>query len=371
MLRIARILGAALAVLSFCSVALAQNRPSPKIQPDGLYFLSVGIGEYLQGTGDELLDSAENSAERVAEALMDAGADYGIVLRSRIIDGQLRNAVTRDDILNAIFDLKARIRADGAQAPRIVVYAMGHGYGDPQLNMLFLQPGDVNVPPELRGQMGVSRLVQQTVWNIDLVAAMITFRVHPSMDYMDRFLPTKIMPDLTNPMSGLSVARFAMEMQTAEEQRRRAGAFPPEGNPPVPYILLLDNCFNSIKRDLVVDAGPVASLIQATLDTTINEGLVYYAAPPGEERNPVPLPDALGGGQVGPLGLRLVSALRDLATPATLSEVEQSLLSVDTVASYRVGDPLVADVARTVFFSNRGGDGILDRRFGSGQQITN
>ena len=79
-------------------LAFAQNRPSPPEGPPSLYFLSVGIEEYDVSSGLTDLYGAVTSAELVGDALMDAGAKFGIILTSKNEDGVRGHAVTRGDV---------------------------------------------------------------------------------------------------------------------------------------------------------------------------------------------------------------------------------------------------------------------------------
>lgn len=344
--------------------AAAQSRPAPPLDPPELYFLSVGIGEYSDGR-QLILEEAETSARLVAETLMAAGARYGILLTSRESEGIGGHAVSRADIFQAVFDLKAQIRRDGAVAPRIVFYVMGHGYGDPNLNMLFVQAGESEIAQRHKSQMGTTHLVQTTLWNFDVLSALINFRTHPSMTYMDDFVPSQIMPNLLEPLSGLKTAARAAELQRKEQAVRARNGFAPEGNPPVPYIALFDNCFSEVDQDLVIDAGMVGRLIRSIMDDTVDEGIVFYAAPPGDTRVPVEIPGG-GGQKAGPLALRFIEALSAVGPAGTMRALNDAI-AADSAwpAAHRVGRPLVADVASLRVRQGGNVSGSLETRFGT------
>ena len=361
--------------LILSNVALSQNRPAPPQQASDLYFISVGIGEYTQETqdGQAHLRSAEISAKLVSRALIRQGARYGIQITSRLTEGSRGYSVTRQDILDAVIDLKDRMRRDRASAPRVIIYIMGHGYGDPDFDLLFLQPGDVAITDGDRSQMGVSHLVQKTVWNGDLLSAAVNFRTHRSMEYMDKFFPSQIMPDLTQPLSGLQTAARAAELQRLSQEAGRTIGFLPGGNPPVPFVVLFDNCFVQIQQNIVVDTSFFGSMIQGMWEEIISDGLVFYAAQPGLPQLDIAVPDWIDGQRgerMGPLGAALIKVLDD-GNFSTFGEFQSQMTARFALehdpnwSPYARSNRLVADVARAQLIPARPGRGELDIRHGS------
>lgn len=362
--------------LIFCGAALTQNRPPPPQNASDLYFISVGIGEYQQGTenAQRHLVSAEISAKLVSQALLKSGARYGIQVTSRLSEGQRGYQVTRKDLTTAITDLKRKMRRDGASAPRVVVYIMGHGYGDPKFDLLFVQPGDVDVGDSSRSQLGVSSLVQATLWNGDLLSAAVNFRTHPSMYYLDDFFPSQIMPDLTRPLSGLNTALRAQQLQDLEQRAAREIGFPEEGNPPVPFVVLFDNCFNQIEEDIVVDAQFFGGLIQGLWDQIISDGLVFYAAQPGKSETDLSIPDWIEGAspseEMGPLGAMLIKVLqeREFDNFLEFQKAMEAGFSEPTHPDwkpYSRSNRLVNDVANSQLLPDGAVAGEVDVRYGS------
>ncbi|EBA07905.1 hypothetical protein SSE37_01590 [Sagittula stellata E-37] len=337
-----------------------------------MYFLSIGIGEYVKGNDDLIeLRSAEISAQMVAEELIASGASYGIVLTSRLSEGKSGHVVTREDIINALIDIKKRMRADNAQSPRLLVYIMGHAYGDPQFDILFVQPGDAVVNPRERSQLGVSALVQKTIWNGDILSAAVNYRTHDSMRYMDDFLPSQIMPDLTRPLSGLETAMRAQELMQREEQSREQIGFPPEGNPPVPFVILFDNCYATIEQDIVVDAAFFSGIVRGMWDDIVSDGLVFYAAKPGTLTTDIPIPKFLSptqeGQSMGRLGALLIKALRENSAPsfAQLRSAMEEGFQPDWEAPwkpYSRSSTISGDVAAVQLLPEKAGIGEFDRR---------
>lgn len=365
-----------LALLICCpALAFSQNRPSPVTGPADLYFLSIGVGEYAIDTVNVDLIEAERSAELVANSLLQVGARHGILLTSKLGQGAYDHVVTRQDILRAMYDLKRKIRADKAAAPRIVVYMMGHGYGDPVANVMFLAPGDVVVKGSQLTQTQISGLIHRTIWNGDAMSALVNFRMHPTMQHFDSFLPSQLMVDPTNLFkSAIQALKRNAELDRIHQQHLRNDAYAPEGNPPVPFMLLFENCFGSIEQDLIFDAGPIALELEQAWGQVVNEGLVYYAAQPGELALPVaPPPWVRSKGAIGPLAARLVETLLHAGPGALMSQVADQFENgtpLPTAVDWRPYEhtsQLLNDVATVRFLPDQSDrKGSLDIRYGSG-----
>lgn len=353
----------------------AQNRPSPPTGPAELYFLSVGLGEYAIDTANSDLPEADISARLVAKALIDAGAKYGIVLTSQTNEARFGHVVTRRDITNALYNLKAKIRSDATQTPRIVVYMMGHGYGDPVANILFLAPGDLAIDPSKLSQSRVRNLVHNTIWNGDIISALVNFRTHLSMRHFDDFLPSQLMSDSDNVIqSRLRVFRRSRELYQIHNQRQANGEYAPDGNPPVPYLLLFENCFGTIRQDLTLDPGRFSAILNQTIASIQNEGRVYYSAPPGSLAQPVePPPWVNSSTAIGPLAARLIDTLIHLQPGASFAQVAERIQMGQPIPSLPNWTPfshsgqLLEDVAGVQFLPpNSKPTGTLEVRFGSG-----
>ncbi|WGI21704.1 hypothetical protein [Amylibacter sp. IMCC11727] len=355
--------------------AHANNRPAPAVGPTQLYFLSVGIETYSVESRLPHLYGAEQSARLVAESLMGAGAAFGILLTSDRVGSEFEYVVTRQDIFDAIVDLKRRIRADKAPNPRVVIYMMGHGGGDPVAQANFLVPGDVYVSPADLTQSGTQKLIHSTVWNLDIVSAAVNFRAHESMDYMDEFFPSHEMqrPDEGWWASIKRVQKETAKRQAIVDQRNRDGAFLKGGNAPVPYLFLVDNCFGSVKPDLVNDAGIFGGILRNMFAKLMDEGVTLYAAEPGTNARTVDAPDWLGGsGFVGPLAYRLLSVMREDPTGISIAEMRQKLVVSEQSnpagwAPYEHDVSLVSDTAPAEILPRQSGRrGVLEIRKGTG-----
>ena len=357
------------------SPALPQERPSPAIGPAELYFISVGIETYTPDTNLPHLYGAENSAKLVADALIEAGARKGILLTSKREENERDFAVTRSDIMKAIVDLKAQIRADGATTPRIIFYAMGHGGGDPNIDASFLVPGNQLVTPTNLSQSGVSGLIHTTLWNLDVISSLVYFRSHWSMDYMDDFFPSSTMP---NPNDFGAILRGFQDQQRRQriiESRRRNDEYLPGGNPPVPYVVLFDNCFGSIKLDLVADAGSFSTLLRNLIGELNDEGLALYAAKPGTNESSINVPDWIEGeGIMGPMAARRIDAIDRSKSGQTLVEFRELLLTGDPVgqnqswAPYEHASRLQRDTSLIELLPRDASDqGTYELRYGTGR----
>lgn len=355
--------------------ASAQSRPSPAIGPAQLYFLSIGVETYTPKTNLPHLYGAENSAKLVADALIDAGARKGILLTSKREESERDYAVTRADIMKAIVDLKAKIRADGATSPRIIFYAMGHGGGDPNIDTSFLVPGNQLVTSADLSQSGVSGLIHSTLWNLDVVSSLVYFRSHWSMDYMDDFFPSSTMPNPNDFSSILKGFQDQARRQQIINSRQRNNDYLPGGNPPVPYVVLFDNCFGSVKLDLVADAGAFRNVLRNLIGDINDEGIALYAAEPGTNESSISVPSWIeGDGLMGPLAARLIDALDRKNSDESLGDFRNLLLEGKVVgenttwAPYEHVSKLQRDTARIELFPRTtSAKGSYEVRYGTGR----
>lgn len=305
----------------------AQNRPSPPDGPADLYSIVVGVERYTSEGEFDWIPGADQAARMVAEALAARGARRVLLLTGG--EGDNDPFVSRQDIRHAIVSLKKTIRADRAKAPKILLYIIGHGMGDPDMELYFSMAGDYSGP--LDQNRGLS-IIHGTISNIDLFGAMTQFRMHPSMSgWDDLLLPSDAMPDLEHPLESIPRMLEAKRKIDHAEEMGRNGA-PKEGNPPVPFVLLFDNCGTEIDQNLVIDGRMILPFMQSSLRELTNEGLAYYAAMPGKmafmTNAPSPLPagaDAIvPDKKIGPLGRRLLEILRDNPGPLTLSDLQKA-----------------------------------------------
>lgn len=367
----------------FLTDAMAQGRPAPAKGPPSLYFLSVGIEEYDTQSRVGYLYGAENSANLVADHLMDMGASFGLVLTSRNEDGLQGHAVTRGDVERAVYLLKKKIREENLSAPRILIYMMGHGAGDERSALNFMIPGNTRLRMDEFRQTNIFELPYRTIWNMDILSAAIAFRVHPSMSYLDDFFYSQ-----TFPKGGMPWNMEPEQMKRAQEldreirERRERGLYPSEGNPPVPYVVLFDNCYGEIDHDLGIDV-PVSFqiLMEGLYRNLVDEGLAFYAAAPGTNAQTTYVPERVRstsqrkwGSIAGPLGVRLIDAMRDAGPGATLSSFQAHLQNGPMVYEDRVWVPyeqsgeIVEDTGVVRFLPDKAGRrGTLVRCFGSGR----
>lgn len=308
--------------------ALAQ-RPSPQADDPDLYFLAIGSEHYryvienvtsLPAPDQQALlasiEGPRHSARRVADALIQSGARDGILLLS---EGP-EQMVTRDDVYKAITDLKRMIRedlqVDPDLNPRIVFYFMGHGIGDTASRSLYMLPGDLTFNGAA-SQTFTIRLIKRSMWAWDVLSAFVNFRSHDSMRHFDDFYPSQLMPDITDPMDAFAVLRRQNELQTIDASRRAQGAYREDGNPPVPFLILLDNCYSDVAQDLTDIpqlsglVGMFSLLVDMNFGELLDESLAYYATAPGNGIRPVADPEDQTQ-NIGPLALHFVSYLASL-----------------------------------------------------------
>ena len=323
--------GALAICLAVCMAGLAAGRTAAQSTPD-LYFLAIGSGA-IRDTSGVSLPEAENSARHVALALQRSGARHGILLTSK----GTGNFVTRDDIYDAIFDLKSKIREDRSEAPRILLYFMGHGVGDPIVSTLYMLPGDIEDQRTTLRQSTALSLIHQSVYNFDLIATLVFFRTPEAYRKFDEFIPSDFMIDPNRP--GDSVRTMLMQIRAMLQSggrlrdRLKSREWTVEntfgGAPAVPFVLILDNCYQSIEQDTVQQAPIVGRLMSRWLAELSDSGLVYYASRPGELAWPVIVTDdlphgPLAGEKVGPLALRLLDTLSVYSQGAPLSVFRES-----------------------------------------------
>ena len=305
------------ALLLWNGVAFAQS-PDPERGPAELYFLAVGAADYTDPDFNPPVPSHQ-SAEVVARALMDAGAKYGILLTS---SPKADGTVTRDSFHAALTRLKKRIRTDRAKAPRVIVYIMTHGAADPASNYLFMAPDNLVIEEPLVKQDHVFRLARRSIWNFDVLTALMNFRMDERLSHFDNFVYSSLMSDRLGlamiAEQGAKLLRFKQDLD-----QKAAGYGPkPFNNAPIPFVVLFDNCTNGFEANLV-EPNPLLDLFTRQVNSaTLDGGRAFYAVPPGEMAAPMELPEALASPgdrveirgrsvrpNVGPLAIHLKNVL--------------------------------------------------------------
>jgi len=384
-------------LLLLTAATSAANRPSPQDRPASLYFLAIGAEEYdfLPSNKVSPVRAPRNSAKRVADLLLKLGAKDGILLTGNP-DQQGSSYVTREDVADAITELKRRIRQDRPAAPRIVVYFMGHGIGDEVGRYLYMLPENFGLA-EARSarQTTTLRLIKSTIWNFDLVSALVNFRMHPSMVHFDDFLPSQIMPDMSDRKDAVEAIRRSQELVEIDEERRATNAYAAEGNAPVPYLVLFDNCYGGLTKDLIGSAPRFGALVDSMVSDLETDGIVLYAARPGDvvwdyyDPEAAPDQDDARNDRLGPLAYRLVLAAKSLDRSAsiTLPGLVKQMRNVHALskqpsdlrgekAPVQIPEPysvsrLDDDVARVEFLptSSIGGPARYQTIYGSGSEV--
>lgn len=126
-------------VLTLIALQLAVQ-PARAAPRDRIYFVAVGVKDYVDEAHYADHQGAVQSVDLVAERLAKLGAKDGVRLAS--VDGKL---VTRDDVFNAVAAVAQRARRDPRSV--LIVYFTGHGVGEGVAWTQLLITGDyVGVP---------------------------------------------------------------------------------------------------------------------------------------------------------------------------------------------------------------------------------
>lgn len=324
-------------VLTLTAAPLAAQSPAPLEGPPDLYFLAIGIGNFDE-SGSVPLEASASSAEVVARVLVRAGARFGYVLVSRPGEDGI---ITREDVRVALVQLKARIRADGALAPRIVVYVMSHGVGDAPGRQTYLLTDDLVIEEPEISQRHVFRLARRAVWSVDLLSALMNFRLDPFFEELDSMFESDMFSDREGLMGVIEHGQHIAERdRRLAESRARLGSRSVD-NAPVPFLLLLDNCAFGIASDLVGTDSYLNVLTEQYFRATLDVGVAFQAAPFGVGAPVLPLPSSLTDPEdlvegvngdpippwVGPLAVHLKSVLaaRDSSQAMSLEVLANAL----------------------------------------------
>ena len=326
-----------------------------------IYYISIGSSHYENLDMNLPLAKGSNNSARVIAETLDSYGAKGTLLTSE--EGDLPD---REDLRQALFELKQNIREDNPENPFLIFYYMGHGIGDQASRYLYL-PSDVDTA---FAQTNTLDLIHNHVWSYDVITSFVFFRMHPTMEHWDNRFVSDFMPNLTPPLSSSDIVdlleQFNMisEFISLDEQYRREGSYPEEGNPEIPHLIMFDNCFEGIIADLVdvnkLQEETGKSFFDSIMILLLDEitrmsqeiesvGAVLYAKepgdrtratydPPGQEQNPN-LPHEQ---RIGPLARRFLLSLQTEA-PLTfenlLSEMQREDLDPHPVFRKRTRAP--------------------------------
>ena len=199
-----------------------------------------------------------------------------------------------------------------------------------------MAPGNTLIRKNSESQTMTIKLIKSTVWNLDVVNSLVMFRMHKSMDHFDDVFSSDMMPDLTSMEDVFKTIQLNKRLNDIDVRKRKNKEYPAEGNPPVPFVVMYDNCYGDIIQDLVNGLGSqgsnpskstnifgpllgkmaqgVADQIVSDLSELENEGLVLYAAKPGESvggfQNPISPTPEKPINNIGLLARRFVLALK-------------------------------------------------------------
>ena len=374
---------AAIILLAFSPVLALAQSPSPASGAPDLYFLAVGAANH-QDDDVPGFRAARYSTELVARTLHDAGARFGILLTS---DPEGEQWVTREDFFQALLRLQRQIREDGSETPRIVVYIMSHGVADEVARYSFMLPDNLIIDEDPIGQEYAFRLAKRAITDIDILAALMSFRLDDRLAWLDGHLQT----DLYSDMLGLRGILDHTQRQGAfsQELDRRSSTYgsAPFNNAPVPFVVLMDNCTAGFDYRLSGGNDFFDLLAGQMYAATLNVGRAIYAVPPGQYATTRALPDTLerpddrvagpsGAGilpSVGPLAIHLRNVLKshDGASAMTLQEFSRRILHSPSLyptddlpeAPFHPDALLRPDVASTWFIPSQPGkhSGIVNR----------
>lgn len=318
-----------------CADSALSRSAAPEVGPADLYFLAIGAGnsadEDLGG-----LQAASNSARVVANALMEAGARYGVLLSSEPGGTQ---RISRDDVLDALAKLKRKVRRDGARAPRLLVYIVSHGFGEPVSNYLFLLPDDLRVMESPISQDYVFRTAKRSIWSLDLLFSLMTFRAGERYSKFDRFAYSSLFSDklglesFSENLAGQE--RLSQMLEELDRADRISG-----DNAAIPFALALDNCNNGFKPDRIESNFIMTGLVALMYGPTLHHGRAFFAAKSGDIATTKLLPYRLAREDdyvreegtarlpvVGPMAIHIVNVLRSRGDgePLSLSEFTSRL----------------------------------------------
>ncbi|MGI9505081.1 MAG: hypothetical protein ACR2RE_18710 [Geminicoccaceae bacterium] len=290
------------------------------------------------------MKAARRSAELVARSLMQAGARHGIVLTSGPNESKY---VTRDDVLSAFERLKFKIREDGATAPRLLVYVLMHGVADDANDYLYMLPDDLVIEGnENIKQDYAFRLAKRSVWNIDILSALMNFRLDERLNHFDDFVYSSLLSDKLGFAGvieqGWNTYRFGVEL----DRKKRGYGTTPFNNAPIPFVLLIDNCTGGFDYNLVEPNAYLDGFVDQVYDATLDAGRAFYAVKPGYTATTQELPIELASEAdmvksirgdpvtpyVGPLAIHLknVLASKDAGRPMSLLEFADRFASSGT-----------------------------------------
>lgn len=309
-----------------------------------VYYLSIGSQFYVQsakpGVSSFPVRGAQvHSATRVADVLDNNGAVYGILLLS-----DKNRFISRDDMRQAIFDLKSRIRNDGAEHPVIVFYVMAHGLGDKASTDLCVVPGNVLLINGSNAQTNRIKFIKSMLCvDEDVVPSLFMFRTHSSMAHWDRVFMSDLMPDLSDLSDVMRVVKLSAKLQEIDDDNRRNKKYLAR-NPDVPYVVMIDNCYGGVVSDIIGQnfVGDAKSEVE-------DGGVVLYASHPGDSVGDFPDPDNTVVEPVGALARRLILLFEKYPVRLTIG----GFLS-------KITDNKFKDVTQVPFFISKPKPAILD-----------
>lgn len=342
--------------------------PAPSQGPSDLYFLTVGGSSYIDADFPSF-DAPKFSAEYVGKLLMNAGARHGIILTDGAGDNK---SISREDFYSALFELKQRIRMDGSKSPRVIIYVIGHGVADTAANFLFMIPGNLNIRNQPISQNNVFRLAKRSIFSVDILTSMMSFRRDERFEHLDDDLVSDRMSDA----DGFTrlIEQSQLEANYAAHLDRKAASYgsAPFDNAPIPFLVLFDNCNDGFVTDLVASNPLLNLMVQTQNQASLEFGRAIYAIQPGQIARPRLLPSHLASDEykydrngtlttpsVGPLAIHLGQALsqRDEEKPLSLAKLEKELINANREPSiskymnppYTVNATLRSDVGSVDF----------------------
>ncbi|MEW7009932.1 hypothetical protein [Lentilitoribacter sp. EG35] len=349
------------------SNALARS-PSPSKGPADLYFLAVGGSSYIDPDFPSF-NAPKKSATLVAKLLRENGARYGILLTDSKND---KTRISRKDVYQALYDLKQKIRRDGSKKARVIIYIVSHGLADKVSNYIYMMPGNLNVDPQPIVQNDVFRLAKRSIFNFDILTSMMSFRRDPRFQHLDDDLTSDRMSD-ANGFQRL-IEQTQLEAQYSDYLNQKAASYgaAPFDNAPIPFVLLLDNCNDGFRYELVQSNPVMQLMVNAQYSATLDAGRAYYAAKPGEMANTMFIPSDLLKEEyedknglspsVGPLAIHLARVLHNKNPNEAMSlrsfDAEMLSRNIDNSNEYpdpvfAVSTPLREDVADVDFIPTK------------------
>lgn len=234
----------AVLILYYCAATQAEESSNLSFsdkttQKYQLYYLTIGSQHYNSKLF-RTIQEATSSAKKIAEEFRKIGGK-GIEVLS-----QSNNPISRDKILESIYDVKRIIRHDNPENPLLIFYYMGHGLGD-NFSTSYLVPGDYEIEQEYLSEIDRKQFASKLIEVDELAIHFWLFSIGDKYKSTDKEL---LYQDITREIYSASTLQrlgirkgkifFVEELEHSHSH--------------VPYLIILDKCSDQVAS--VVDEVP-------------------------------------------------------------------------------------------------------------------